>query len=184
MLTRFWRTLFLGGALVTFVAVLAAPLYRSVCKPVGPRTMDEVAAAAEQLGLFLVHDGTAGGRVLLSEQPLTRERAATMWLHSPHHPRWIGTVAVYLGWRGMMGNYDPACSAVWGEFFLYGDPALIERLTGVATAPAACGVRGDTAHPPAAGEAIREAYVRPDRACRRTCCWNSWEANCGGRCLT
>src|SRR5438270_12960703 len=128
MRTRIWNTTFLAMSLAVLALVLAGPLSLSARKPPGPRTAAEVAATAEQLGLYLVPDGTTGGRVILAEQPLTLERAATLWLHSPQHPRWIGTVAVYAGWRGMMDNYDPACSAVWGEFFVYGDPDLIARL--------------------------------------------------------
>jgi hypothetical protein len=99
----------------------------------GPRTVDEAAAVAEALGLYWAtgdHGGVMRHHLVVSEMPLTRERVGNLRINDPTHPCWAGTVELCDPWRTMMANYDPACSLVWGELFVYGDPHLISRLTG------------------------------------------------------
>jgi hypothetical protein len=95
-----------------------------------PRTLAEAAQVAEQLSLFCRVDGVEGGRLIVSETPLTQKRCAEARL-DPRYSGWRGTIAVYPNWQTMMPMYDPMCSAVWGELFLYGDPRLIAKVTGM-----------------------------------------------------
>jgi hypothetical protein len=100
----------------------------------GPRTFDDVIAIAEPFGLYYASDDIGGipkGRLVLSRLPLTCDRAARVRINVPQHPCWIGTVAVYTTAAQMAPNYDPTCSVFWGEMFVYGDPALVELLTGI-----------------------------------------------------
>jgi hypothetical protein len=63
--------------------------------------------------------------------PVSVDRAGRLRLHVPRHACWTGTIVVYQPARYMLPNYDPYYSIYWGELFVYGDPVLIERLTGI-----------------------------------------------------
>jgi len=97
----------------------------------GPHTLQDAGRIAESLGLFHRSDTAEGVptcRLIVSETPLTFERAGAIVLREPTHPSLLGTVAVYSGAHAMGMNYDPTCSAIWGDLFVYGDPAVILKL--------------------------------------------------------
>lgn len=119
----------LGGVLALTAGLLASGLRR----PPGPRTLPEAIAVVEARGLYWVSDepgGIPGARVTVSDRPLTAMQARCIRLKDPQHPAWLGTVAIFTNWRANLPNYDPACSAIWGELFVYGDPRVIGDLTG------------------------------------------------------
>jgi hypothetical protein len=81
-------------------------------------------------------EGLTGGKLIVSEHPLTPEYMQSLVLHDHYFSRWIGTVAF---WR--RGTFDvqslyalnlnpehPERYAQWGEFFVYGDPDLIREI--------------------------------------------------------
>jgi hypothetical protein len=122
------------GAAVIAVALLGGVLLRSGVRRSHPQTLYDAVEIAEALGLYHCSDALAGrlnSRVIISELPLTWERAAGTPLH-PDHPCLVWTVAVYYDpnrqWAD--ANYVPAYSAIWGDLFIFGDPRLIEKLTG------------------------------------------------------
>jgi hypothetical protein len=97
-----------------------------------PRTMKEVIAIAEKLGLHYCSDqkgGTIAARLTISESPLTWERANALTLNPEDRSPWKGTLVVFRrDWEGLETMPDKQFEP-WGEFFLYGDPSLIKRLT-------------------------------------------------------
>src|SRR5262249_37040353 len=98
----------------------------------GPRTMKEVIGLAQKLGLHYrsdQKDGTVGSRLVVSESPLTWQRANTFPMVPKKDSDWNGTVSVL---RGSLIMPDQRLEA-WGNFFVYGDPSLIKRLTATAT---------------------------------------------------
>jgi hypothetical protein len=101
-----------------------------------PQIMQEVMAIAEKLGLHYrgdQQDGTVNARLTISESPLTWERANALQLNPQNKSAWNGTIVVFRrSWNGVqtMSNVQ---FEVWGNFFLYGDPSLIKRLTAPAT---------------------------------------------------
>jgi hypothetical protein len=126
--------LFVGLCTTGMILALGLWPLRPDTKRQGPRTLEEAMAAADKLGLYRLADETEGAlnrRLVVSESPLTRERAAQLRLNDFRGHRWIGTATIYTGWESMMPNFDPACSAVWGNLFIYGDPDVIRRLTGL-----------------------------------------------------
>jgi hypothetical protein len=125
---------------VTLVAALglaALGVVAGVCfgplsaRHAGPETLPQAAAIADRLGLYHRGDTEAGtpvGRLIISEMPLTWERANNVRLGDPHDPCWAGTVAVYAGLLWDVPGYDPMHAARWGKLYVCGDPALIRRL--------------------------------------------------------
>jgi hypothetical protein len=97
-----------------------------------PESLAEAVEVAEDLGLYHRYDGpSAGARcVVVSEMELPHTPGQNQRMNNPSHPFWIGTVAIYGDARMMLINYNPSCSVVWGTLFVYGDPDLIEKLTG------------------------------------------------------
>jgi hypothetical protein len=97
--------------------------------------MEQVVAIAQDFGLHCRsdrYDGVVGARLLVSESPLSFERTTllTFW-RAPEHPDWNGIVAVYRTTHSESQiNYRYTDLVPWGSFLLYGDPALIKRLTG------------------------------------------------------
>jgi len=98
-----------------------------------PQTMEEVQTIAQKLGLHCRSDradGAVGFRLLISEAPLSLERANLLRFGSREESdqgrtHWLGVVAVYQTW-----NFDSDLVVPWGKVFVYGDPPLIEKLTG------------------------------------------------------
>jgi hypothetical protein len=98
----------------------------------GPRTMKEVIGIVQKFGLHCrsdKEDGTVGSRLVVSESPLTYERANAFPMVPQKDSDWNGTVAVL---RGNLIMPDQRLQA-WGDFFVYGDRSLIKRLTATAT---------------------------------------------------
>jgi len=88
-----------------------------------PQTMEEVQTIAQKLGLHCRSDRA-------DEVPLSLERANLLRFGSREESdqgrtHWLGVVAVYQTW-----NFDSDLVVPWGKVFVYGDPPLIEKLTG------------------------------------------------------
>jgi hypothetical protein len=103
--------------------------------PAGPVSLQEVRQIASSLGLHHRSD-TANGevtiRLVVSASPLMWERANSLHFGCPAHPCWQDTVAVCAPWQKYLFYADPDHGVVWGNVFLYGDPALIRALTAAA----------------------------------------------------
>jgi hypothetical protein len=130
------KTTAVVGAAVIAVTLLNSGglLLRSDVGRSHPQTLYDAVEIAEALGLYHSSDALAGSlnsRVIISEMPLTWERAAGTSLHA-NHPCLVCTVAVYYDPNRLWANanYVPAYSAIWGDLFIFGDPRLIEKLTG------------------------------------------------------
>ena len=118
-------------AAVVALLTLAYAL-RSTTQPgsSAPQTVDDMIRIAEELGLHHRSDcqsGSVSDRLVISDQPLTFERANLVW-GDLDHPCWTGTVAACTPWRGYTAYCDGEHGVVFGRVFLYGDPALIRRL--------------------------------------------------------
>jgi hypothetical protein len=119
------------GALAGILPVRAlwtAGLQRS------PRTIQEAGIIAHAKGLYCVSDERDGiplHILVVSELPLTQEEAGGLRMNRPNHPGWRGVVKIYGDRRMALWNYDPTCSVVWGGVFVYGDPEMILKLTGM-----------------------------------------------------
>jgi hypothetical protein len=125
-----------------------------------PRSLEEVLAIAQKHGLYCCGDqaaGSIGRRLIISESPLSWERANAFRIGHSVDRDWKGTVAVVRDMDGMQTIPDENIK-VWGEFFLYGDPSLIERLTATVGTAAAPGPR----HPAHPGHAVAQIGA-PDR---------------------
>src|SRR5260370_40233383 len=100
----------------------------------GPQTIHEAGVIAHSKDLYCISDEPGGiPRCILvvSELPLTREEAGGLRMNWPTHPDWRGVVKIYGDRRMVLWNHDQTCSVVWGELFVYGDPAVIQKLTGM-----------------------------------------------------
>jgi hypothetical protein len=98
----------------------------------GPRTMNEVIGIVQELGLHCRSDkidGTVGFRLVVSESPLTWQRANTFTMVPKNDTDWNGLVTVL---RDSWIMPDQRLEA-WGDFFVYGDRSLIKRLMATAT---------------------------------------------------
>jgi len=99
----------------------------------GPRSLAEVARLAHRAGLYASSDrpdGRVVHRLIVSDRPISWLRANLLRFGAPDHPCWAGTVAVCFPARVYLANYDPDFCTLWGEVMLYGDRAVIRRLTG------------------------------------------------------
>jgi hypothetical protein len=102
--------------------------------------MKEVIGLARHLGLYYrsdKEDGTVGSRLVVSESPLTWQRANTFPTVPQKSSDWNGTVAVLRG-NGAIAVIPDQRMEVWGDFFVYGDRSLIQRLTATATSEDRC----------------------------------------------
>ncbi len=100
-------------------------------EPVGPRTLDQMARIAEKLGLYHrsdIRSGEVSIRLVISDRPLTFERANSLHMGEPEHACWWGTVAACAGGRDYLYLSDPDHGVLWGDIFLFGDPVLIRQL--------------------------------------------------------
>jgi hypothetical protein len=125
---RLLAALFLGATgVLLFGNRLVEP------RPTNPQSFADVCPLVEKMGLNFRgdrQDGGIGFRILISETPLTVERANLLCLGgreqtSKGHNDWRGVVAAYHAW-----DYDTDLVVPWGKIVLYGDPALIQKLTG------------------------------------------------------
>jgi hypothetical protein len=116
----------LGGVAIALLPTMQAHLMEAT--PGTPKSLAEAVDISDDLGLFHRFEGVPTTRCLLvsENEPLPDGPR----LHNPSHPSWIGTVAIYGDGERMVLNYDPNCSVHWGSLFIYGDPQLIEKLTG------------------------------------------------------
>jgi hypothetical protein len=91
--------------------------------------MEGVVKIAQQLGLHYRGDGEDGQvqmRLLISDSPLSWERANGLFVGKRKDSDWIGIIAVFQGQQAVyLVSHD---MTVWGKFLLYGDPSLIEKL--------------------------------------------------------
>jgi hypothetical protein len=97
----------------------------------GPATLAEVVRIADEVGLHHASDRKDGvllHTVVLAEAPVSAGQACLLRVGDPHHPCWIGRVTVARGWKSRIDNHVPGHSAVWGEMFVFGDPAVIDKL--------------------------------------------------------
>jgi hypothetical protein len=103
-----------------------------------PRTIHEAIEVADAQGLFWLREGHGTGvgeRLLVSELPLTADRARDLVTTRVTTPRWDRTVAIYSDWRNTpVEQFGPGYGLIWGELVVCGDPRLIQKLTGRLTA--------------------------------------------------
>jgi hypothetical protein len=121
-----------AAALIALVAVLIHE--RHAAEPPGPRTLEEVVRLAEERSLHWRGDQDDGAfrlRVVVSDAPVTQAQANLLCLGDLRLPCWRRVVAVYTPWGHSAEHLEPGYSAVWGELVVFGDPALIRRLTGL-----------------------------------------------------
>jgi hypothetical protein len=125
-------TLCAGVGLVALLAL--AQLRRSDNPPSpGPRTLRDARPIVEGLGLYCRSDrpdGCLDNRLVVSERPLTADRANFLRLSNPQHPCWLGTVALCSPARAYAFHLAPEGTAIWGGLFVIGDPALVRKLVG------------------------------------------------------
>jgi hypothetical protein len=135
---------FFAGALAVWVVVLASGLRLDQVEAdvPGPRTFKEVAQIATELGLYYrnadpysTFDEDVMKRLVVSDRPLTSLRAIDLRF-KPGDCRWGGTAAVTLDRAHVFDHYLASDAyayrnwvARWGDFFLFGDPTLIRRLS-------------------------------------------------------
>ena len=120
---------------VVFLAVASGARYAVQLTPReepprGPQSREEVIAIVESLGLHYRSDRADGDlqtcRIFVSDTPLTWERVSDLTCRRVRGPEWGGIVAVYRTWKVDPGFiYD---LATWGDHYVYGDPALIQKL--------------------------------------------------------
>jgi hypothetical protein len=101
-----------------------------VGSPAAPRSFEEVMAIAQKLGLHCLRDPdnvNTGGRLILSDLPLTWENAACMCVCRPlDHPDWKGRVAVY---RQGASPLELEEGFSWGpSLVVHGDRSVIDIL--------------------------------------------------------
>jgi hypothetical protein len=135
VLRRDWfAALAVGGAIA--VALLLYALLRQDPSPPAPRSLQEIARIADSLGLHHRSDIASGAiinRLIISDRPVSFVRANAVHIGDPHRPCWHGTVAACGDGPSFSYLIDGKHGVLWGEFLLYGDPALIRQLM---TAPA------------------------------------------------
>jgi hypothetical protein len=99
--------------------------------------MEEVTAIAAALNLHSVTFPLKSPQkdyALVSVQPLSPERLDHLGVNHPDFERWRGVVTVMgPGPKGEVveANFDPAHPeryAMWGKWFVYGDPESIAKL--------------------------------------------------------
>jgi hypothetical protein len=96
-----------------------------------PESLDDLADIADALGLFHRSDLASGevtGRLVVSDRPVTFERASQVRIGVPDHPCWHGTVAATEPSNAYVLERDTEHQVVWGSVCVYGDPALIRKL--------------------------------------------------------
>jgi hypothetical protein len=121
----------LGGAAVLAIVPLHAR-WTDMLHPL--RTVQEAREIALSKGFYCISDepnGISCRILIVSETPLTWHDAASLRMNAPAHPSWQGAAKIQSS-RGIAAEcYDPTCSVVWGGLFVYGDPEVIRKLTGM-----------------------------------------------------
>jgi hypothetical protein len=138
---KHWTLLTLSGiALVTLTSLVVWMVPRQEThrrESEGPATIEEVTAIAAALGLHSVAyplQSSQKDYALFSVEPLSLERLEKLGLDHRDFERWRGMVTVMgAGPRGGVyeANFNPAHPeryALWGKWFVYGDPELIVKL--------------------------------------------------------
>jgi hypothetical protein len=121
----------LAGLSTAAAVVFTLLCSRSDPRSPGPQNLEDVAQIAGELGLYQRSDDLSGKvthRLVVSDLPLTFERASELRFGDPAHPCWRGTVEACIPWKMYQSFADPEYGVVWGEIFLFGDPALIRTL--------------------------------------------------------
>jgi hypothetical protein len=98
-------------------------------------SLAQVARLAEEMGLYARSDradGVLGGHLIVSSRPITFERSAELHFGEPTHRCWFGTIKVSVPWESM--EIDQWVR--WKGLLLFGDPEIIQRLTGRKRPPA------------------------------------------------
>ena len=132
-----WKT-FIGALAIVFVVLPLAfwrvPSCRTEGGNDGPRDVAELIPIVEKLGLHWRSDRSNGdlrtARVIVSEEPLPWETVGALVPGTLDKEIWASKVAAYRKSPGPdigLGN-----AVAWGAFQLYGDEALIKKLTGAA----------------------------------------------------
>jgi hypothetical protein len=122
------------GAAALLIALAGLPGHlRRAAEERGPRTFEEVARIAAARSLCCRSDRPGGvhfTRLVVSRTPLSLEETNLLSFGDPTRPCWRGKVAVCYPRRQYLDHLEPGHAAVWGEMLLFGDPAVIEQLTG------------------------------------------------------
>ena len=109
-----------------FVALGISYAHPKAVRP-GPRTMEEVVAAAEKNG-FVCRTEMSGdygrGRVVISTKPLDDDEAAEVGIAIPR----TGTATCCVAWECSHVHHDSVNSAFWGEMFVFGDPEIVAAI--------------------------------------------------------
>ena len=129
-MTRHDLIAYAGFGVAAWLVLALASEHRRA-SPSGPQSIAEVARIADELGLHHRSDPLSGevrNRLVISDRPASWERVNNVRFGLPEHPCWRGTVAASTPWRCFARYCDPDHGVIWGEVFLYGDPALIRKL--------------------------------------------------------
>jgi hypothetical protein len=135
---KHWSLLTLSGIAVGTLSLVfwmmpSQETYQRVSD--GPATRKEVIAIAAALGLHSVaYPLTSSEKncARFSVKPLSVEELEQLVLNHPNFERWRGRVTVMgAGSEVFETTFDPAHPeryALWGKWFVYGDPELIAKL--------------------------------------------------------
>lgn len=119
------------------VLLAAHYLLNAAAPPPGPMSLEELAARAEERGLYWGGEGAiglTGTRLIISTLPLAADYADVR-VNNPYHPCWDRTIMVDLRLGAMIGNYEPGRAVAWNGMWVAGDPELIESFTGIRPQP-------------------------------------------------
>ena len=145
MTSREYGTMLCVSSCMVLVLTLAAvrAFKPTEDRPTYPRSVKEIVPIAQDLGLYCQSDRADGGlenRLVVSEVPLSLEQVNFLRFGDPRHACWAGVVAVSWPGRAYVDYSSPEHGLFWGDLFIFGDPTLIRRLTGL-------GTRGDPSQP-------------------------------------
>ena len=97
--------------------------------PIGPQSLADAIALSEKAGFVCITQSgrnVPGQRVVISFSPLDEDDLTEINVSIPRP----GTACCYLNWDCSHIHTDAANSAFWGEMFVYGDPAVVDAITG------------------------------------------------------